>query len=53
MSFIACMRLVADCTAASCSAMESLVLPLCREDGSGGESNDQGMGLRPALLEPW
>lgn len=35
MSFIATIRLVADCTAASCNAMESCVRLLCVEVGSG------------------
>lgn len=51
MSFITAIRLVADCTAAECSAIESFVLLLCLELCSGPWSNDSDSGF--LLLAPW
>lgn len=52
MSFITVIKLVADLTAASCSAMELFVLLLCFDDGVGLVSNNSGGGLLFALPEP-
>lgn len=52
MSFIMVMRVVADLTAASCSAIELLVLLLRLDDGVGLPSMTNGSGLLFALLEP-
>lgn len=52
MSFITHIRLVADCTAAECKAIDSFVLLLCFDASSGLWSSKSGEGLL-VLLEPF
>ena len=52
MSFMMVMRVVADLPAASCNAIELLVLLLCLDDGVGLPSMTNGDGLLLALVEP-
>ena len=49
MSFMAFIRVVADCTAASCKARESFVLLLCLGVGTGLAPRVNGVGFLFAM----